>query len=88
MAKKRKPAPDDHYFELCHELLQAMDRSGCSSESKMHAMASLVVTTICREAPDRQTADDWHDFIMGCTLVSMNEAAERGFASWSRSRMQ
>ena len=67
--------------------MRLVDATGAQPEDVVEALAVAISTTICKRAPDRQTADEWHDMSSGMIGHFMYSAELSGEAVWSRARM-
>ena len=79
---------DDEIVSLIEEILSDLDRRDLSDRDKLLALCNVAVKVVCRDAPDRQTAEFWTGSMASMICARVYEAGETGLASWAKSRIQ
>ena len=75
---------DEMKGALCHEIYALVDMYGLDMDDSLTALASAITRIVCQKAPDRQTAEMWQACLMGAIQKATNEAADDGYAVWSK----
>lgn len=77
---------DEMKRALCNEIYALVEMYGMTPDDNLASIATALTRYICMDAPDRQTAEDWHNSFCRAVKRTMGEAAVDGQAIWSKRR--
>jgi hypothetical protein len=71
---------------LFREIIGVIEASGAEGDDIINALVSALSRVIIHDAPDRQTAIEWHEMVGDILDVMVANCDADGTASWSKSR--